>query len=121
MEELIRKYSAVEHCPVRNIISRFSSKWGMLILLILSERSTLRFNELSKCIPDISPKVLSSTLKSLEDDGLIKRNVFPTVPPKVEYSLSETGTSLLPLLINLTQWAVDHFNEIMANRNNANR
>jgi DNA-binding HxlR family transcriptional regulator len=93
----------------------------MLILLLLSEQSALRFNELSKCMPDISPKVLSSTLKSLEDDGLISRKVYPSVPPKVEYSLTATGTSLLPLLINLTQWAVEHFDDIMQNRLKANR
>lgn len=121
MEEFYEKYSATDQCPVRNIVSRFTTKWGMLILLLLSEQPVLRFSELSKCLPDISPKVLSSTLKMLEDDGLIKRKVYPTVPPKVEYSITETGGSLVPLLSELTKWAMDHFDEILRHRRKAKR
>jgi DNA-binding HxlR family transcriptional regulator len=117
MEDLIRKYSETEHCPIRNIISRFSSKWGMLILILLSERSTLRFKDLLSCLPDISSKVLSSTLKSLEEDGLIAREVYPTLPPKVEYSLTETGRSLMPLFADLIKWAVANYDKIMSHRN----
>lgn len=121
MEEIIRKYSAIDKCPVRNIISRFTTKWGMLILLLLSEQEALRFGELSKCLPDISPKVLSSTLKILEEDGLIMRKELPTVPPKVEYSITTTGRSLVPLLAELTKWALDHFDEILQNRRETTR
>jgi DNA-binding HxlR family transcriptional regulator len=121
MEDFYKKYSAIDQCPVRNIISRFTTKWGMLILLLLNEQKVLRFSELSKCLPDISPKVLSSTLKMLEDDGLIKRKVYPTVPPKVEYSITETGSSLAPLLTDLTKWAMEHFDEILIHRNKAKR
>lgn len=74
MEELIKKYSAIDRCPIRNVISHFSSKWGILILLVLGEAEKLRFNEIYKILPDISPKVLSSTLKSLEQDKTGNKN-----------------------------------------------
>jgi DNA-binding HxlR family transcriptional regulator len=121
MEEILKKYSAIDHCPVRNIVSRFATKWGMLVLLLLSEKDALRFSELTRCLPDISPKVLSSTLKVLEDDGLVKRKVYPTVPPKVEYSITDTGKSLVPLLAELTKWALEHFDEILLNRSKSKR
>lgn len=80
----------------------------MLILCVLSENEVSRFNTISKAIPDISPKVLSDTLKTLEADGLIKRKVYAEIPPKVEYSLSELGKSLIPILNNLISWALDN-------------
>lgn len=101
MEELIKKYSAIDRCPIRNVISHFSSKWGILILLVLGEAEKLRFNEIYKILPDISPKVLSSTLKSLEQDKLVTRTIYATIPPKVEYRISEDGRTLLPILQEL--------------------
>ena len=70
------------------------------------------FNEIGRAIPDISPKVLTETLKSLEADGLISRKLYAEIPPKVEYSLTELGKSLMPLLGNLIEWALDNFNAI---------
>lgn len=106
----------VEICPIRNIISRFGDKWSLLIILILSENEKLRFNQLGKLIPDISTKVLSSTLKTLEADNLVKRTVYPEVPPRVEYNLTETGISLVPIINQLTQWALDNMKPIIAHR-----
>ena len=106
MEELIKKYSAIDRCPIRNVISHFSSKWGILILLVLGEAEKLRFNEIYKILPDISPKVLSSTLKSLEQDKLVTRTIYATIPPKVEYRSSEDGRTLLPILQELSQWGL---------------
>ena len=106
MEELIKKYSAIDRCPIRNVISHFSSKWGILILLVLGEAEKLRFNEIYKILPDISPKVLSSTLKSLEQDKLVTRTIYATIPPKVEYRISEDGRTLLPILQELSQWGL---------------
>lgn len=120
MEVSENKFSATESCPVRNIISRFSSKWGMLILLLLHEQSVLRFSEIQRYLSDISPKVLSATLHTLEEDGLIQREVYPTVPPKVEYSLTGLGQSLVPLLRQLAEWAVLHFDEILTRRSQTN-
>ncbi len=116
MQKNNEKFSMVEICPIRNIISRFGDKWSLLIILILSENEKLRFNQLGKLIPDISTKVLSSTLKTLEADNLIKRTVYPEVPPRVEYNLTETGISLVPIINQLTQWALDNMKPIIAHR-----
>ncbi len=104
MNEALKKYSDVEHCPVRQVISHFSTKWGLLILAMLGEFRCLRFNEISHALVDISPKVLSSTLKTLENDGLVRRDVYPSVPPKVEYSITPKGDTLLPILEQLIAW-----------------
>lgn len=106
MKEELKKYADTTHCPIRNIISRFSTKWGLLLLTMLGECRYLRFGEMERALPDISPKVLSSTLKQLEADGLISRRAYPDVPPRVEYSITSEGDSLLPIIAELTQWAV---------------
>ncbi len=116
MQKNNEKFSMVEICPIRNVISRFGDKWSLLIILILSENEKLRFNQLDKLIPDISTKVLSSTLKTLEADNLVKRTVYPEVPPRVEYNLTETGISLVPIINQLTQWALDNMKPIIAHR-----
>lgn len=98
------KNTIIEICPVRNVIARFGNKWALLVILILSENKVLRFSELKKMIPDVSSRMLSSTLRTLEADGLVSRKVYPEVPPKVEYSLTETGLSLVPFIVQLTEW-----------------
>lgn len=108
LQENLKKYTRIENCPIRNVLSRFSSKWAMLILCVLSENEATRFNTISKAIPDISPKVLTETLKNLEADGLVKRKLYAEIPPKVEYSLTELGKSLMPILNNLISWALDN-------------
>lgn len=105
IDELIKKFSDIEHCPIRNVVAHFSSKWAILLLLALGEAETLRFSDLGRIMPDISAKVLSSTLKSLERDGLIRRTVHPTVPPSVYYSITEKGATLVPILGELSRWA----------------
>ena len=112
LKKNLQKYTCLESCPVRNVIARFSGKWAMLILCILSENETTRFNAIAKAIPDISPKVLTETLKSLERDKLIKRELFAEIPPRVEYSLTDLGKSLIPHIENLLTWAIDNFNKI---------
>ena len=107
MEDVIKKYSSLESCPVRNVVSHFSSKWGLLILLTLSEKECLRFNELQRAIPDISSKVLSATLKTLEKEALVHRELYPAIPPKVEYSLTGKAKTLMPILFELIQWALN--------------
>lgn len=116
MQKNNEKFSMVEICPIRNVISRFGDKWSLLIILILSENEKLRFNQLGKMIPDISTKVLSSTLKTLEADNLVKRTVYPEVPPRVEYNLTKTGASLVPIINELTQWAIENMKPIVAHR-----
>lgn len=105
IEELVKKFSDVEHCPIRNVVAHFSSKWAILLLLALGEAHTLRFSDLGRILPDISAKVLSTTLKSLERDGLVERTVLQTVPPSVYYSITAKGLTLVPILAELSRWA----------------
>lgn len=104
------------NCPIRNVLSRVGDKWSMLILFTLENHPTIRFKELQRNIPDISQKMLTATLKALEADGLINREVFPEVPPRVEYALTEKGKSLLPLIDNLLTWTSNNMEDIIASR-----
>lgn len=106
----------IEICPIRNVVSRFGNKWSLLVLLVINEGQTVRFNELGRMIPDISTRVLSGTLKTLEADGLISRKVYAQVPPKVEYTLSDSGRSLIPLIMQLTAWAQTNMKSVMKHR-----
>lgn len=104
------------NCPVRNVLSRVGDKWSMLVLFTLEANERQRFKELQRNIPDISQKMLTATLKMLEGDGLIHREVFPEIPPRVEYSLTEKGKSLLPLIDNLLSWASENMEDIIESR-----
>lgn len=108
--------SIIEICPIRNVVVRFGDKWSLLVLLVINEAGIVRFNELGRMIPDISTRVLSTTLKTLEADGLIDRKVYAQVPPKVEYTLTETGRSLIPLIMQLTEWAQQNMKNVMTHR-----
>ncbi len=112
--------SIIEICPVRNVIARFGNKWALLVLLVISEDEPVRYNELGRKIPDISSRVLSNTLKTLEADGLINRKLFQEVPQRVEYSLTETGRSLIPLILKLTEWAQKNVKTIIEYRKSYN-
>jgi len=103
-------------CPVRQILSKISDKWSMLVLIILESNGTMRFNSLQKAIPDISQKVLTSTLRNLENDGYIIRTIYPEVPPRVEYSLTERTLTLLPHLNSLIDWANNNLAAILNDR-----
>ena len=109
--------SIIEICPVRNVIARFGNKWGLLVILVVSENEPVRYNELLRKIPDISSRVLSNTLRCLEDDALILRKSYQEVPPRVEYSLSDTGRSLVPIILQLTEWAQKNMKSIIEHRN----
>ena len=106
-------------CPIRNILARIGDKWAMLVLYTLEQHGTLRFNDMYRCIPDVSQKMLTTTLKTLTEDGLVARKLYPAVPPKVEYSLTERGRSLLPHLDSLISWAIENFDAIISNRSNS--
>lgn len=114
LKENLKKYTRIDSCPVRNVISRFSGKWSMLILCVLAENDSTRFNALGKAIPDISPKVLADTLKKLEADGLVSRKLYAEIPPRVEYSLTDLGRSLMPHIENLVSWAIENFDKIQS-------
>lgn len=102
-------------CPIRQVISRFGDKWSMLVLYTLhaSEAGVLRFSELHHNMADCSQKMLSATLKNLEQNNLIHREVYPVVPPRVEYSLTDTGKSLMPAINSLIDWAKLHFDDVV--------
>ena len=104
------------NCPIRNVLSRVGDKWSMLVLFTLESNDNQRFKELQRNIPDISQKMLTATLKMLEADGLIRREVFSEVPPRVEYSLTKKGKSLLPLIDNLLSWASENMEDIIESR-----
>ncbi|MBD5269989.1 MAG: helix-turn-helix transcriptional regulator [Bacteroides sp.] len=108
--------SIIEICPVRNVVARFGNKWALLVILVLSENEPIRYNELGRKIPDISSRVLSNTLRILEADGLVNRRFYQEVPPRVEYSLTETGRSLVPIIIKLTEWAQNNMKTIIEHR-----
>ena len=116
MKNLSEIYSEVEKCPIRNVLDRFGDKWSLLIILILKDEEKLRFNEIQKCIGDISQKMLTVSLRTLEADGLVSRKVYPEIPPKVEYKLTEMGKSLVPHINNLSQWANQHMDAIVKSR-----
>ncbi len=108
--------SIIEICPIRNVVARFGDKWSLLVLLVINGAGVVRFNELGRMIPDISTRVLSTTLKTLDADGLIDRKVYAQVPPKVEYTLTDTGRSLIPLIMQLTEWAQQNMKNVMTHR-----
>ncbi len=90
-------------CPVATTVQLLGSKWKLLILRNLLGRPW-RFNELRKSIPGISQKVLTDSLRSMEADGLVTRTVYPEVPPRVEYALSELGATLRPIIVAMETW-----------------
>lgn len=105
-------------CPIRNILARICDKWSMLIIYTLNAHADepLRFNALRKLIPDISQKMLTSTLRTLEEDGFVRRVVYAEVPPRVEYSLTDRSFTLIPIIEELIGWAVNNMAPIMKDR-----
>lgn len=102
-------------CPIRQVISHFGDKWSMLVLYSLnaSETGVMRFNELHSHMIDCSQKMLSKTLKELNESHLVDRKVYPEVPPRVEYRLTDTGKSLIPAMNQLIDWAKEHFDDVV--------
>lgn len=108
-------------CPVRNILARLCDKWALLVIYILfrSGEQSMRFMELKQQMPDISQRMLTMTLRTLEEDGYVTRTIFPEIPPRVEYALTERAKSLKPILDSLLQWSVDNMEDIMNDRKRA--
>lgn len=114
----IIKEMIVQDCPIRNVLARICDKWSLLVIYTLKNHmdGPLRFNALRKLIPDISQKMLTSTLKTLEADGYVTRKVYAEVPPRVEYSLTPRSETLIPIIDNLIVWAIDNMAVIMNDR-----
>lgn len=106
MENKIKNYN----CPVGTTLGLIGGKYKVVIIWYLSENGVLRYNELQKLLLGVTPKMLISQLRELEEDKLIKRKVYPVVPPKVEYSLTELGKSLIPILQEMKTWGEKYEN-----------
>ena len=103
----MKKKEELPDCPVATTVSLIGSKWKLLIIRNLLVRPW-RFNELQKSLEGISQKVLTDSLRSMEEDGIITRTVFPEVPPRVEYALSELGESMRPIIKSMEAWGTEY-------------
>jgi DNA-binding HxlR family transcriptional regulator len=103
------------NCPVRDVINQIGGKWSTLLLEALAERP-YRFGELRRLVPDISQRMLTQTLRNLQRDGYVDRQVFPTKPPSVEYSMTDLGRSLFEPLSKVLQWAEENHASVKAAR-----
>ena len=105
------------NCPIRNVLSRVSDKWSLLVLHTLGQSAEpVRFNALQRGLPDISQKVLTTTLRTLEEDGFVVRTVYAEVPPRVDYQLTERAQSFMQACTPMIQWAVANLEDIVADR-----
>jgi DNA-binding HxlR family transcriptional regulator len=106
----------LDKCPIRTVLDRFGDKWSILVMINLSKNGKMRFNEINKSMSDVSQKMLTVTLRSLEADGLVSRKIFPEIPPRVEYELTAMGNSLLPHIESLRDWAEYNLSAIKKSR-----
>lgn len=104
------------YCKAAPVLEWIGNKWALVVLVKISENEPVRFNELYRAIPTVSEKVLSQVLRQLTTDGIIDRRLFPDVPPRVEYTISDLGRTLLPHVEALINWGQANFNQIMINR-----
>ena len=103
-------------CPVKDIMASYGDKWTMYTVLLLGQHQKMRFSELRCNISGISQRMLTVTLRSLEEDGIVSRTIYPEIPPHVEYQLTELGEGLLKQLIQLATWAEENVGEVLKAR-----
>ena len=103
-------------CPIKDIMARFGNKWSMYTVLLLGQNDKMRFNDLKCHIEGISQRMLTVTLRSLEENGIVSRKIFAEIPPRVEYQLTSLGEGLVSQLLSLAKWANDNFAEVVAAR-----
>lgn len=117
LEEYRERYSEIyaADCPVRQALDRIGDKWTTLIIGML-ENGPKRFSELQRGIGGISQKMLTQTLRSLERDGLVKRTLYPEVPPRVEYELTPLGETLCEPIAAIIQWTEAHIEQVVASQ-----
>lgn len=106
-------------CPVHDLLSRLGDKWSMLVIVTLAkaDNNCLRFSELNRQVSGISQRMLSTTLRNFERDGIVTRRLYPEVPPRVEYTLTERGLEFLVPVKELVDWLVDEWPNIEKSRN----
>jgi len=102
-----KKQTDYTKCPIETTLNMIQGKWKIVIMFRLIEK-TRRFNELSRLLPNITQRMLTNQLRELEKDGLVHREIYPEVPPKVEYSLTELSESIIPILLSLKDWGKAH-------------
>ena len=115
----MKNFHPTGNCPIRDILCRLGDKWSMLVLITLNVNGTMRFSDIQKTISDISQRMLTVTLRTLEADGLVSRTVYAEVPPRVEYQLTETGKTLIPHIESLVDWALEYMKGIFDSREKA--
>nr|WP_320058247.1 helix-turn-helix domain-containing protein [uncultured Bacteroides sp.] len=103
-------------CPVRSVLNGIGDKWSILVIDMLGNLGIMRFNEISKSLGNISQKMLTVTLRSLEADGIIFRKIYAEIPPHVEYGLTDLGDDLLPHISSLINWSKQNMEAIKVNR-----
>lgn len=101
-------YDCAEGCPVESTLQIISGKWKSVIIYHLIKQENCRFNELQKLMPNCSRRMLSLQLKELENDHIISKTVYPSVPPKTSYRLTSLGNSLTPLILEMEKWGVKY-------------
>lgn len=118
MDRVMIEDAVFPDCPIRNVLARLCDKWSLLVIYTLDKAGVnpMRFKELQRAIPDISQKMLTVTLRTLEEDGYVSRTVFPEIPPRVEYALTLRARSLLPHIDTLVAWALENRDDIMKDR-----
>lgn len=104
------------YCKAAPMLDWIGNKWTLVVIMKISDCQPIRFNELYRNIPSISEKMLAQVLKQLLADGIVRRELYPDVPPRVEYSFTDLGLSLVPLIKSLAEWGHNNFNQIMHNR-----
>lgn len=104
-----------KNCPSRQVLDRIGDTWSVLVVAMLGD-GPRRYTELARKIEGVSPKMLTQTLRGLERDGLITRTVYPVVPPRVDYALTDLGRSLRGLVSALERWAEEHIDEVVTAR-----
>jgi DNA-binding HxlR family transcriptional regulator len=113
---MVRKFPEPEvfhaNCPTQRVLDTIADKWSVIVIYALSQQERRRYSELQRIIGGISQKMLTQTLRKLERDGLVERQVYPVIPPKVEYALTPVGQTLTELLKEFCNWAQVHWDEI---------
>ncbi len=113
---LAKKETGLPLCPVKDIMHTLGDKWSVLVMITLGARETLRFNEIRHAVDGISQKMLTVTLRELESFGMVTREVFPQIPPRVEYTITPLGREFLSHLAGMLEWACANSERIAANR-----
>lgn len=115
-EKSLKNFHPTGCCPIRDVLSRLGDKWSMLVLMTLHANGVMRFSEIQRTIGDVSHRMLTVTLRTLETDGMVARRVYAEVPPRVEYRLTVRGESLLPHVFSLVEWAQANASAILGDR-----